>query len=80
MKQSDIASLIIIVVVSFSLAFIIGNAVFNTPESRSTQVEVVNSFETEIIQPTPGIFNENAINPTEDITISESDTDKPFEE
>jgi len=77
-KQSDIASLILITAIGFTIAFIIGNAVFNTPESRSTEVEVVNGYNTEIVTPSSDIFNADSINPTEDIEINPSDTDNPF--
>ena len=80
MKKNDIASLIIIVVVSFAIAYFVGNSIFNTPESRSTQIEEVNAFSAQITEPSDTVFTANSINLTEDITIDSSSTDKPFEE
>lgn len=80
MKKSDLASLILIISISFTLAYLIGNAIFNSPESRSTEVEFVNPYETEIITPSQDIFNENSINPAEQINIDEETTDNPFVE
>jgi len=80
MKRSDIASLILIVAISFTLAYFVGNAIFNTPESRSTKVEVVNAIEGQLPETPSDIFNKDSINPTEDIRINPSDTDKPFED
>ena len=80
MKQSDIASLILIVAISFTLAYFVGNSIFNTPESRSTPIEIVNPIEGTLPEPSATVFNQDSINPTEDIRINPSDTDKPFED
>jgi len=76
MKQSDIASLFLIVAVSFTIAFFVGNAVFNTPESRSTEVEIVNKFNATINQPSENVFNEDSINAAVDINIGDSNVGK----
>jgi hypothetical protein len=78
MKQNEIASLILIVAVSFTIAYFVGNAVFNKPENRSTPVEVVNPINGELPVPSPTIFNKNSINPTEDIEIDQFSSDEPF--
>ena len=78
MKSTDIASLILIVAISFAAAYFIGNAIFNTPESRSTTVEQVTEVGPELNEPPKNVFNQSAVNPTEDITIEQSDTDNPF--
>ncbi len=72
MKRSDVASLLLIVSISFSLAYFLGNALFNTPESRSTTVEVVTAVGAELDEPDITIFNKDAINPTQDIKINQS--------
>ena len=78
MKSSDIASLILIVAISFTVAYFLGNTFINTPESRSTEVEVVAEVGPELAEISDVIFNSDAINITEDITIEQSDTDNPF--
>ena len=78
MKKSDIASLILIVAVSFTVALLVGNMIFNKPTARSTLVEIVNPVESALPIITRDVFNSKSINPTEDIRINQSDTDKPF--
>lgn len=78
MKQSEIASLILIIAISFTTAYFIGNSIFNKPESRSTPVEVVTPISAELPEPSKEVFNKKSINPTEVIKIDESDTDTPF--
>lgn len=78
MKNSDIASLILIVAISFTAAYFIGNAFFNTPDSRSTEVELVSEVGPELSEISNVIFNKDSINITEDIVIEQSDTDNPF--
>lgn len=80
MKKSDVASLILITAVSFTLAYFVGGAIFNTPESRSTPVEIVNEIEGELPEPSSDIFNKDSINPTEDVYIDSSDSKQIFED
>lgn len=80
MKKSDITSLVLIVAVSFLVALFIGNMMFNKPTSRSTPVEIVTPVEAELPTLSADVFNSKSINPTEDIRINTSNTDKPFEE
>lgn len=78
MKRNDIASILIIVIISFTAAYFIGNAIFNTPDSRSTQVEKVSPIGPDLEEIDTSIFNTKSVNPTQDIEINQSDTDKPF--
>lgn len=78
MKKDDIGSLVILVVISFTVAYLIGGAIFNRPENRSVEVEVVNRFDSQITEPSTTVFTIDSINPTEDISIEQSDTQKPF--
>lgn len=76
-KKSDLASIILIAAISLVAAFFIGNALINTPENRSTKVEVVNPISSEFGQPSDKIFNDNAIDITEKIQIG-GETKDPF--
>jgi hypothetical protein len=78
-KQTDIAMIILITAVSLVAAYLIGGAIINTPESRSTEVEIAVPISSEFPEPDSRIFNENSINPTEKIEIGDSNSDKPFQ-
>lgn len=78
-KQNDIAVLILITAISLVAAYIIGNALINSPDSRSTPVEVAVPIDAEFPEIDTRIFNENSINPTEKIEIGDTNTPSPFE-
>ena len=78
-KQTDIAMLVLITAISLVVAYLIGGALINSPESRATPVEIVVPISAEFPEPDPRIFNANSINPTEQITIGDSKTDSPFQ-
>lgn len=77
-KQSDVAMLILVISISLLASFFLGNAIINTPENRSEQVEIVTPISAEFPTPSPEIFNDSAINPTEAIEIGNSNQNQPF--
>lgn len=77
-KQTDIAIIILVASVSLVASYFIGDALINTDASRSTEVEVVTPISADFPIPSPEIFNDKAINPTELIKIGDDTTDKPF--
>lgn len=79
MKHSDIAMVILIAAVSLVAAYLIGGAIINSPESRSTEVEIAVPISSEFSEPSKLIFGEGSINPTEKITIDDANNPKPFE-
>lgn len=78
MKKNDIALIILVVSMTLVVSFFIGKAVIGSPETNPTKVEVVESFSADFTAPSPKIFNDAAVNPTETITIGGSNQDKPF--
>ncbi len=78
MKQSDIAMLVLIVSISLLVSYFLGNSLFGGEEARSTQVPVAEGISVDFPQPDPTIFNTNAINLTEKITIGDTNSDTPF--
>jgi hypothetical protein len=77
-KQSDIAGIVLVAVISLIASFFLSNAIINKPENRSTKVEVVHPISAEFISPSEKIFNDSAINITEVITISPDGPQDPF--
>lgn len=78
MKQSDLAVLILVVVISLFGAYLIGNAFINTDDNRTAEVEVVAPVASEFSIPSEKVFNEKSINPTENIRVGESNQQQPF--
>ena len=79
-KQTDIAMLVLITAISLVAAYLIGGALINSPESRSTPVEIAIPINTDFPEPDTRIFNANSINPTEKIEIGDSNTNAPFQD
>jgi len=69
MKKSDLGSLILLVAISFTVAYLIGNAIFNSPQNYSTQVEVITPIDRDFPEISSAIFNDQSLNPTADIQI-----------
>lgn len=83
MKQSDIALIIVIVVISLTASYFLGNAIFNGPEKRTAEVEVVQRINNVFPPLDTTIFNKDkAVNLTENIKIGDDNPDnpKPFQD
>lgn len=70
MKSTDIAMIILIASVSVGMAFgivsaIPGLKVSNTP----VKVKTIEPYTSSVTEPDPKVFNKDAINPTVDVTI-----------
>jgi hypothetical protein len=79
MKQKDIAVIIIVVFVSGVLSYFVSNAIFASPESLQTEVEVIDPITADFPQPDERYFNPNSINPTQTITIGDGQNQQPFQ-
>lgn len=78
-REKDIAMIILVVSISLMVSYFLGNALINTDQNRSVEVEVVQPISADFDQPSPQVFSSNAINPTELIQIGSGDTDSPFQ-
>lgn len=79
MKQKDIALIIVIAFIAAVASFIISNFFFSSEEDRRTEVEVVEAISPEFGSPDERYFNNDSINPTEDIEIGGDDSNQtPF--
>lgn len=73
MKSTDIAMIILIASVSVGAAFglvsaIPGLKVSNTP----VKVKTIEKYSSSVAEPDPKVFNKDAINPTVDVTIGDT--------
>ena len=78
-KQSDLAMIVLVTAISLVAAYLVGGALINSPESRSTPAEIAIPISAEFSTPDVRVFNENAVNPTELIKIGDSNTTSPFQ-
>lgn len=77
MKQKDIALIIIVIFISGLLSFFVSKALFKTP-SKSERVEVVEKISPDFSKPDSKYFNADAVDPTQLITIGQSNNVQPF--
>ncbi len=78
MKQKDIALIIAIVFASAVLSLVVGRFVFAQPKNRQQSVEVVDAISTQFTLPDGKYLNNQSINPTQLIQISENSNGNPF--
>lgn len=69
MKKSDIAMIILIASVSMLIAYFVARAIFGDVYTGSAQVKTVDPISSEVEEPNPEIFNEDAINPAVPVQI-----------
>lgn len=70
MKKTDIAMIILIASVSILIAYFVGNSVFGNVTKDSVKVKTIEVIDSKIVQPSPTIFNKDAINPAVEVQIN----------
>jgi hypothetical protein len=78
MKKSDIAILVLIVSLTLVITFLIVKAVFGEAKNGTTKVEKADAISASIVNPSPKVFNHDAINPTVVIQIGNPANQQPF--
>lgn len=69
MKKSDIAMIILIASISVLIAFFATKALFGEAASESVKVKTVDAIDATIVEPSPEIFNKDAINPAVEVQV-----------
>lgn len=74
MKRSDIAALIVVASISMIIAYFVADGFFGTGglASEKATVKTANKITAEVVQPDSSIFNKDAINPTVEVLIGDS--------
>lgn len=78
MKSKDIALIAVIAIISGAISIFLSNTLFTSPDSRSTEVEVVTPLQSEFVRPPQQFYNNESINPTQTIQISPGQNPKPI--
>ena len=74
MKKKDLAPLILVAGISALLSFFISGALI-TPSDKTESAEVVRVLSSEFIRPDSAYFNENSVNPAQNIEAGQPPTE-----
>ena len=78
MRQKDLFVILAVVVFSAVLSVLVSKLLFNKPQNRRVEVEVVQPISAEFPQPDSRYFNASSIDPTQSIVIGTSNNPDPF--
>lgn len=78
MKRKDIATIVVVVIISGGLSLILSSVFISSPKKRSAKVEVVQKITSDFPEPNKKYFNDKSVNPTQLITIGNNTNTKPF--
>ncbi len=71
MKQSDIFTIIIIASIGMVGAFFASNAILGNPDELMLKHKNISPISTEVVEPDPETFNQDAINPTVEVYVGQ---------
>lgn len=72
MKKSDIAMIILIASTSVIVAFFVARMIFGDVYSGNAKVKTIDKIDDSITKPSSDIFNSNAINPSVQVQINQT--------
>jgi hypothetical protein len=78
MKKKDLSVIAVVAVVSAILSFVVSGMLFSSPSDRKQNVEVVSPILTNFDRPDATYFNQNSINPSQNIQIGTDQNSNPF--
>lgn len=78
MKKSDYAILILIIGISLLVAYLLASSIFGDSSSQPVEIKTAQRITTQVEEPNPEIFNDQAINPSVEIKIGDSADKSPF--
>ncbi len=78
MKQKDIILVVVMAFISAIVAFILSGWLFGKPQNREQTAEVVDVIRPDFTEPPVKYFNASSVNPTQLITIGDTQNPNPF--
>lgn len=78
MKQKDIVLIIIIAFFSAIASYLVSNKLFVTASNRQQEVVVVDPIDGSFKPPDKKYFNDNSIDPAQDVPIGSNSNPTPF--
>jgi len=76
MKRTDIALIVLIAAASAGIAYFVASSVLGGITEQSVKVKTVDPITSTVETPDSKIFNENAINPSVEVTINNTEDPK----
>ncbi|MBC7943584.1 hypothetical protein H7X68_03755 [Candidatus Saccharibacteria bacterium] len=70
MKKTDVAMIILIASVSVLVAYFVASGIFGDVAKESVKVQTIDAIDSKIVDPSPTIFNKEAINPAVQVQIN----------
>ena len=78
MKQKDIILIVVVAVVSGVMSVVLSNILITPKKDRNQQAEVVEAITSDFPPPDTKYFNASSIDPTQLITIQNTNNTQPF--
>jgi hypothetical protein len=73
MKKTELAMIVLIASVSVLVAYFATTTLFGDMSGESVNVKTIESITSEISEPDPAIFNEDAINPVVEVQVGSAE-------
>ena len=73
MKRTDIAMIVLIASLSAGIAYVAASSFLGSASEQTTKVKTIDSITSVIEAPDPRIFNDEAINPSVEANINDTD-------
>ncbi len=74
MKKTDLAMIVLIAAVSVGVAYFVAHSLLGGMSEEGVKVKTVDPITSVVEAPDKAIFNDNAINPSVEVNINQSDT------
>lgn len=78
MKQKDWALVLVMAFIGAIISLFISNLLFSSPKNRKQSAEVVDPITSSFSTPPSAYFNQNAINPAQDVQIGNGTNQNAF--
>lgn len=78
MKQQDIATIIVIAVISAGISLFVSNLLFTSGKNAELTVSKIDLINSDFAPPSNKYFNSEALNPTMLVKIGDSTHENPF--
>ncbi|MDB5159782.1 MAG: exported protein of unknown function [Candidatus Saccharibacteria bacterium] len=74
MKRTDLAMIVLIAAVSVGVAYFVAHSLLGGMTQAGVKVKTIDPITSVVETPNKAIFNSNAINPSVEVNINQSDT------
>ena len=77
MKSKDIGLILVIAIISGAISFMLSGFLISSDDKKQS-VETIDPISPDFSRPPDAYFNDNSINPTQEIRIQQDPDSKPF--